>query len=188
MKKDYQKFLYIPKPNYGDRLEMWKQQLKEHLAEFNSKMSLEVLAKLTDCWTLGDIKQCAERTLGIYYKTIKAELDEHQKPFQFDPEEYLEGALPFKPVRIGRRYLDMNDFLEDLIYIDPIFIEQDKAWINWYCKTPLQKLRLKSQLPPEDEVQKKKKKRKGKGIMNSSPKGKTKQKKGKISARKKAKR
>jgi SpoVK/Ycf46/Vps4 family AAA+-type ATPase len=167
VKKDFQKFLYIPKPDHASRLAMWQNCLADHIPNFDKEMNFALLAKLSDSWTLGNIKKCAEDALEKHYDLAEEEMEEHLKPYEFDPEKYLKGALMFKPVKIGRKRIRMEDILESLSLIDPLFLEQEKAWTNWFNKTPLQKARIAAQFAGGAD-----KKKKGKG------KGKDKDKKG----------
>ena len=89
MKKDYQKFIYIPKADHGDRLEMWRTALKDHMHELNHNVNLELLCKLTDCWTLGSIKECVRRALKKHNKRLQEIVEEQEKPFEFEPVAYF---------------------------------------------------------------------------------------------------
>jgi len=133
-------------------------------------MNIPLLTKLSDSWTLGHIKLCCEKTLEKHYEIAEAEMEEHMAPYEFDPEKYMEGALMFKPVKIGRKRIRMEEMLDNLAIIDPVFLEQEKAWNNWFNKTPIQKLRIASQFSGD---KKKKGKGKGKGKDKDKKRGKS---------------
>jgi len=122
----FQKILYIPKPDHNTRVLMWKKCLELHEENFDREIDYGLLAKLSDSWTLGNIKKCCEVTTRKYYAILEKQLQESSKPYVFDPDQYLKGALMFKPARIGRKLIKMHDLLENLSRIDPIFIEQEK--------------------------------------------------------------
>lgn len=132
--------------------------------DFHPHMHLPLLAKLSDNWTLGNIKVACERAIEEQKRISAKEKEDNQKPYEFDIQNILEGKLLFKTVKIGRKLIRMEDVTNELAMIDPIFVEQEKAWNSWFNKTPLQKLRLASQRPTKGNKGKgKEKSKKGKG-------------------------
>jgi len=126
---------------------MWQKCLGDHVADFHPHMNLPLLAKLSDNWTLGKIEACAKRAIAVHKRISAKELEEEDKPYEFNLNNILTGKPLFKQARVGRKLLQMEDITNELAMLDPIFVEQEKAWNTWFNKTPLQKLRLISQRP-----------------------------------------
>lgn len=87
---------------------------------------------------------------------------QHDRRKDLDPWGYL-GNLVIRPVTIGRLLITMDKLIESIGEYDPVFLEQEKLWSNWWNKTTLQKARLATQVKAGPERKRDKKgKKKGK--------------------------
>jgi SpoVK/Ycf46/Vps4 family AAA+-type ATPase len=160
LRKDYQKLVYIPRPDYGTRLDMWREFLIPHNALLHYDIHYSLLAKLSDSWTAGKIKNTVQGSLKQYKKGLND--DQLEKELQETDPMFQMETKGKKISKVGRRMIRMNDIMEAMSNNDPIFLEQDKVWNNWFNKTTLQKQRLSTQLGGGKGDKKKKKGKKGK--------------------------
>jgi len=142
LKKDFPKMLYIPRPDYGVRVEIWKKLFKDQKSYLDEDVSPSLMAKLSDGWTYDCIKKCVNIALQAHKEKIDEE-DRQLKVYNANIwNQYESGG---KKIRIGKRTIKANEILEALGNFDPMFLEQDKAWLSWWNKTPQMKLRIASQ-------------------------------------------
>lgn len=133
LKKDYQKILYIPKPDHGDRIAMWRDLFAPNSHELHQDVQLSLVAKLSDGWTLGAISSVVKTVTQKHYDAV-----DRERRYNLS-----QGAgKDQKIIKIGRKLIRMDDILLELSILDPLFLEQEKLWNSWFSKTPLQRARL----------------------------------------------
>ncbi|XP_056157558.1 dynein regulatory complex protein 11, partial [Lampris incognitus] len=113
--KVYTKLILIPRPNYGSRLVLWRELLRGGGAELSFSLDLSSLAKVTDGYTPGHIRQAASAVLS-----------------------------PRRLSRLSAAPLTASEFIPALARLDPVFREEEEAFKMWYSKTPLGKKRVRA--------------------------------------------
>lgn len=154
MKKDYQKVLYIPLPDYGTRFEMWKTTLNVKPELLHPDINYTLLTKLSQGWTIGNIRKACDDVVQRHHKDVAKQQRDRRK--DMDPWGHL-GNLVIRPVSIGKLFITMDKLVESIGEYDPLFLEQEKLWNSWWNKTPLQKGRLQTQVKAVPEKKKDKK-------------------------------
>ncbi|XP_023330690.1 IQ and AAA domain-containing protein 1 isoform X2 [Eurytemora carolleeae] len=128
----YQKMLYLPKPDYSYRYNLWKELILRSDGDIlHSQFDLSTLAKISDGWTSGAISRSVTETL-----TEKRVLQQKFKELQ------------------------AVEFIAALAKSEPVYREEEDAFVSWYSKTPMGK--KKSKLLEGDEEEKEKGREKGK--------------------------
>jgi len=135
--------VYIPRPEYGTRLDFWHEWLIPHSSILNHDVHYSLLAKLSDGWTGGMIKATVSAIVKRHKKMLQEEQIERELR-ETDPMYKIESGG--KAVsHVGKKLIKMDHIMDEMSNFDPVFIEQDKAWNAWFNKTPLQKARLQEQ-------------------------------------------
>ena len=63
----YQKFLVIPKPDYGQRCTLWKEMITANgglIAKYSDRFNLSGLSKVSDGYTAGSIRNAVELVMS----------------------------------------------------------------------------------------------------------------------------
>lgn len=132
----YQKFLVIPKPDYGQRCTLWRELITAKgglITKWSDRFNLSGLSKVSDGYTAGSIRNAVELTLT-------------------ERRLIQQSTKPLKPV----------EFIGALAKNEPMYLEEENAYHTWYSKTPMGKKRAKYQEGDEEETKKEKKKGKKK--------------------------
>jgi len=111
----YQKMIYLPKPDYSYRYSLWKELIISAGGNISqSEFDLSSLTKISDGWTSGSICKCVSEAL-----TEKRVLQQKFK------------------------HLQSNEFIPALAKFEPVYREEEEAFVQWYTKTPIGKKRAK---------------------------------------------
>jgi len=87
LNKFYQKIIYLPRPDYGARLTLWKWILPQYLPSPPFDFNYAALAKMTDGYTAGDM----HKVMQVYLGMDPTEGD--QKPSKFTPSRFPTNLL-----------------------------------------------------------------------------------------------
>lgn len=127
----YQKMLVLPVPDYSFRSCLWKELIMARggtINSYSSRFDVSSLAKVSEGYTAGHIATTVNATL-----TERRVLQQKVRPLQ--------------PV----------EFIGPLAKCEPIYREEEEAYIAWYSKTPTGKKRYKFLEGDEEEGKKEKK-------------------------------
>jgi SpoVK/Ycf46/Vps4 family AAA+-type ATPase len=120
-KRDYQKVIYIPKPEYGSRMEIWRHLLVPHGQYIHEDVHFSLLNKLSDNFTVGTIRKVVNTLVGNHKKILEKE-EKDKLDREEDTWSIMENGG--KTVKLGKSYIMMDQFLDELSNnYDPIFIE-----------------------------------------------------------------
>ncbi|KAM6945370.1 dynein regulatory complex protein 11 [Aplochiton taeniatus] len=122
--KVYRKILLLPRPDYASRLVLWRELLRCAGVEPGPGLDLSSLAKVTDGYTQGHIKQ-----------TVRAVLSPHRL------------------TQLASRPLSAAEFIPPLARQDPVFKEEEEAFKAWYSKTPVGRRRARAARALEEEAE-----------------------------------
>ncbi|KAM3857053.1 dynein regulatory complex protein 11 [Diretmus argenteus] len=139
--KVYRKIVLIPRPDYASRLVLWRELVRGAGAEPGPGLDLSSLAKVTDGYTPGHIRQAVRSVLH-----------------------------PRRLTQLHAKPLAASEFIPPLARLDPVFKEEEEAFKMWYSKTPLGKRRARAAKTTEEDSGNKGKgtdKTKGKGQKKS---------------------
>lgn len=103
----FQRFLYIPRPDYGDLSYAWKELLSEHIGN-QSLFDTGAMAKISDGYTIGSVVRCIRQVI-----TCKRKLQLRVQP------------------------LAHAELINVLCTMDPVYREEEEAFVGWWQKTPL---------------------------------------------------
>ncbi|GLH14336.1 Spastin [Gryllus bimaculatus] len=128
----YNKFIMIPRPDYGSLSLIWKEQLFQ-FSSVNRQFDTAAMAKISDGYTVGNILKVIKEVM-----TCKRVLQ-----LQVHPLTHVE-------------------LINVLCKYDPIYKEEEEAFIQWFSKTPIGKrkaraLEIEAELKAENASQNKKK-------------------------------
>jgi len=118
--KTFEKSILMPKPDYSTRFEIWKHfimQRSKTVQDLTDKMlqvDVSSLAKITNGYTAGMIRECVYSTMA---------------------ERRLQN--------LARKPLKGEEFVKALSRVEPVFKELEDDLAKWYKKTPLGKKREK---------------------------------------------
>jgi SpoVK/Ycf46/Vps4 family AAA+-type ATPase len=127
----YQKMLVLPVPDYSFRYCLWKELIFAkggQITKYSDRFDTSSLTKVSEGYTAGHIAAAVNATL-----TERRILQQKMRPLQ--------------PV----------EFIAFLAKCEPIYREEEEAFVQWYAKTPTGKKRFKF-LEGDDEEGKKEKK------------------------------
>ncbi|TRY75655.1 hypothetical protein TCAL_00505, partial [Tigriopus californicus] len=127
----YQKILLLPRPDYPQRHELWREIIISKGGDIESqweRFDLSALAKISDGYTTGQIVESASQVL-----------------------------VPRRLLHQGVRPLQPSEFIPILAKMDPMYREEEAAYETWFAKTPLGKKWVK-QMEGDEDLKKDKKK------------------------------
>ncbi|XP_054743472.1 dynein regulatory complex protein 11 [Anastrepha obliqua] len=107
LQQTYNRFIYIPRPDYGARSSAWKTLAIEYTGGL-STLDYSVMAKISDGYTIGAIDSCLKEVL-----TCKRKLQLRTQP------------------------LSHAELINALSTRDPVYREEEEAFDSWWSKTPL---------------------------------------------------
>ncbi|XP_067647279.1 dynein regulatory complex protein 11 [Eurosta solidaginis] len=107
LQQTYNRFIYIPRPDYGARSSAWKALANEYTGGL-STLDYSVMAKISDGYTIGSIDSCLKEVL-----TCKRKLQLRTQP------------------------LTHVELINALSSRDPVYREEEEAFESWWSKTPL---------------------------------------------------
>ncbi|XP_017777581.1 PREDICTED: IQ and AAA domain-containing protein 1 [Nicrophorus vespilloides] len=110
----YQKFIFIPRPEYSSRFAFWNQMLQD-LDGISWHFNFSGVSRISDGYTIGVIMSALNEVL-----TVKRKLQLRVKPL--NPLEIINA--------LAKRV--------------PVYKEEDEAMANWWMKTPMCKRRTKA--------------------------------------------
>ncbi|KAJ6642794.1 Dynein regulatory complex protein 11 [Pseudolycoriella hygida] len=137
LQQTYNRFIYIPRPDYGTLSYVWKELLGQY-SGIHSQFDAGAIAKVSDGYTIGSVVGCIKDVL-----TCKRNLQ-----LRVQPLTHLE-------------------LINALSSRDPVYKEEEEAFTNWWTKTPLGRRKQKAiemevEVQQEKELGKKDKKKGGK--------------------------
>ncbi|XP_017844860.1 dynein regulatory complex protein 11 [Drosophila busckii] len=103
----YNRFIYIPRPDYGAMSHAWKTLLHEYSGGI-SNLDTSAMAKISDGYTIGAIDACLREVM-----TCKRKLQLRSQP------------------------LTNAELINVLCTRDPVYREEEEAFESWWSKTPL---------------------------------------------------
>ncbi|XP_059502372.1 dynein regulatory complex protein 11-like isoform X2 [Stegostoma tigrinum] len=118
--KVYDRIILIPRADYASRYVIWKNFIEEHGGVISNTLDLTSLAKISDGYTPGHLVE-----------VVKSVLTDHRIEQQ--------AKVP----------LTANNFIRALSKIEPIYQQEETAFMNWASKTPLAKKALKAKREKE---------------------------------------
>ncbi|XP_072425632.1 dynein regulatory complex protein 11-like [Chiloscyllium punctatum] len=118
--KVYDRIILIPRADYASRYLIWKHLIEEHGGVISSALDLTSLAKISDGYTPGHLVE-----------VVKSVLTEHRIEQQ--------AKVP----------LTANNFIRALSKIEPVYQQEETAFMNWTSKTPLARKALKAKREKE---------------------------------------
>ncbi|XP_055852263.1 dynein regulatory complex protein 11 [Episyrphus balteatus] len=107
LQQTYNRFIYIPRPDYGALSFAWKMLLDEHSGGA-CQLDCSVMAKISDGYTIGSVNACIQEVL-----TCKRKLQMRSQP------------------------LTHIELINSLCTKDPVYCEEEEAFETWWSKTPL---------------------------------------------------
>uniref|UniRef100_A0A182JQY3 Transcription termination factor 2 n=1 Tax=Anopheles christyi TaxID=43041 RepID=A0A182JQY3_9DIPT len=113
MVQTYQRFVYIPRPDYGALSFAWK-ELLSHYSGVHRQFDTGAMAKISDGYTIGSVVRCIREVI-----TCKRMLQ-----LRVHPLTHLE-------------------LINALSALEPVYKEEEEAFLYWWCKTPLGRRRSK---------------------------------------------
>ncbi|XP_041783116.1 dynein regulatory complex protein 11 isoform X2 [Anopheles merus] len=113
MVQTYQRFIYIPRPDYGALSFAWK-ELLSHYSGVHRQFDTGAMAKISDGYTIGSVVRCIREVI-----TCKRMLQ-----LRVHPLTHLE-------------------LINALSALEPVYKEEEEAFLYWWCKTPLGRRRSK---------------------------------------------
>uniref|UniRef100_A0A182N2Z1 Transcription termination factor 2 n=1 Tax=Anopheles dirus TaxID=7168 RepID=A0A182N2Z1_9DIPT len=113
MVQTYQRFVYIPRPDYGALSYAWK-ELLSHYSGVHRQFDTGAMAKISDGYTIGSVVRCIREVI-----TCKRMLQ-----LRVHPLTHLE-------------------LINALSALEPVYKEEEEAFLYWWCKTPLGRRRSK---------------------------------------------
>ncbi|XP_075146333.1 dynein regulatory complex protein 11 [Haematobia irritans] len=113
LQQTYNRFIYIPRPDYGALSHAWKTLLCEYSGGL-SNLDCSVMAKISDGYTIGSVNACLKEVL-----TCKRKLQLRSQP------------------------LTHAELINVLCTRDPVYREEEEAYESWWTKTPLGRRRQK---------------------------------------------
>ncbi|XP_061393695.1 dynein regulatory complex protein 11-like [Musca vetustissima] len=113
LQQTYNRFIYIPRPDYGALSHAWKTLLSEYSGGL-SNLDCSVMAKISDGYTIGAVNACLKEVL-----TCKRKLQLRSQP------------------------LTHAELINVLCTRDPVYREEEEAYESWWAKTPLGRRRQK---------------------------------------------
>ncbi|PBC34020.1 IQ and AAA domain-containing protein [Apis cerana cerana] len=141
----YDKIIYIPRPDYGTMSLIWKDLLYKH-SGINRQFDTTIMTKICDGFTIGTV-------LASINEVLEEEL------------LFCSNVMTTKRIMQLRTHpLTHGELINALSSKDPVFCEEESAFLAWLSKTPINR---KKQRALELELQNlkeenEKKKRKGK--------------------------
>ncbi|XP_062535222.1 dynein regulatory complex protein 11-like [Armigeres subalbatus] len=121
MVQTYQRFVYIPRPDYGALSYAWKEMLS-HYSGVPRQFDTGAMAKISDGYTIGSVAKCIREVI-----TCKRMLQLRTQP------------------------LTHLELINALSALEPVYKEEEEAFMYWWCKTPLGRRRSK-QMEMEHEA------------------------------------
>ncbi|XP_034665018.1 dynein regulatory complex protein 11 [Drosophila subobscura] len=103
----YNRFIYIPRPDYGAMSHAWKTLLHDYSGGVSS-LDTSAMAKISDGYTIGAIDACLKEVM-----TCKRKLQLRTQP------------------------LTNAELINVLCTRDPVYREEEEAFESWWSKTPL---------------------------------------------------
>ncbi|EDX13607.1 GD18626 [Drosophila simulans] len=103
----YNRFIYIPRPDYGAMSHAWKTLLHDYSGGI-SNLDTSAMAKISDGYTIGSIDACLKEVM-----TCKRKLQLRTQP------------------------LTNAELINVLCSRDPVYREEEEAFESWWSKTPL---------------------------------------------------
>ncbi|XP_060650034.1 IQ and AAA domain-containing protein 1-like isoform X3 [Drosophila nasuta] len=103
----YNRFIYIPRPDYGAMSHAWKTLLHKYSGGI-SNLDTSAMAKISDGYTIGAIDACLREVM-----TCKRKLQLRSQP------------------------LTNAELINVLCTRDPVYREEEEAFESWWSKTPL---------------------------------------------------
>ncbi|XP_013111393.2 dynein regulatory complex protein 11 [Stomoxys calcitrans] len=113
LQQTYNRFIYIPRPDYGALSHAWKTLLCEYSGGL-SNLDCSVMAKISDGYTIGSVNATLKEVL-----TCKRKLQLRSQP------------------------LTHAELINVLCTRDPVYREEEEAFESWWTKTPLGRRRQK---------------------------------------------
>ncbi|XP_023297854.2 dynein regulatory complex protein 11 [Lucilia cuprina] len=128
LQQTYNRFIYIPRPDYGALSHAWKTLLHEYSGGL-SNLDCSVMAKISDGYTIGAVNACLKEVL-----TCKRKLQLRSQP------------------------LTHVELINALCTRDPVYREEEEAYESWWTKTPLGRrrqrlLEIEEEARLEEQVQ-----------------------------------
>lgn len=125
--KSYNKFILIPRPDYGSTILVWEEFLRNHHA-FNRSFDVSSLAKMSVGYSVGTIETVVKQIMT-------------------DRRILSQTYNPVTP----------KEFFDVLLQMEPTSVKEETKFVDWYNKwTPLGK-RLTERLKEQEELEKEKK-------------------------------
>ncbi|XP_015436348.1 PREDICTED: IQ and AAA domain-containing protein 1 [Dufourea novaeangliae] len=142
----YDKVIYIPKPDYGSMSLVWKDLLNKY-SGINRQFDTSAMTRISDGFTIGTVLTSINEVSKLYIYYIE-----------------LQVMTTKRMVQLRTHPLTHVELINSLSTKDPIYREEEDAFIAWLVKTPIYR---KKQRVHELELQKseeanEKQKRKGK--------------------------
>lgn len=110
LQQAFQRFVNIPRPDYGDLSFAWKELLAQHMNGTPAAHQFDsgAMAKISDGYTIGAVVRCIRMVL-----TCKRKLQLRVQP------------------------LAHAELINALCTLDPVYREEEEAFAGWWTKTPL---------------------------------------------------
>lgn len=122
----FQRFLYIPRPDYGDLSFAWKELLAEYIGGGHGLFDTGAMAKISDGYTIGSVVRCIRQVI-----TCKRKLQLKVQP------------------------LAHAELINALCTMDPVYREEEEAFGGWWTKTPLGRRYQRAQQAEQEEQEEK---------------------------------
>lgn len=107
LQQTYNRFIYIPRPDYGTLSYVWKELLNQY-SGVSPHFDSGSMAKISDGYTIGSVVKCIQEVI-----TCKRMLQLRVQP------------------------LSHAELINVLCTKDPVYIEEEEAFLLWWTKTPL---------------------------------------------------
>ncbi|XP_055386862.1 dynein regulatory complex protein 11 [Condylostylus longicornis] len=115
LQQTYNRFIYLPRPDYGALSFAWKELTKEYVTPGLGSFDYSVMGKISDGFTIGAIAACLDEVM-----TCKRKLQLRSQPLT---HVELINALSTK---------------------EPVYREEEEAFESWWSKTPLGRRKIRA--------------------------------------------
>ncbi|CAG9811661.1 unnamed protein product [Chironomus riparius] len=122
LQQTYNRFIYIPRPDYGALSHAWRELLAQYPG-VSKTFDSGAMAKVSDGYTIGAVSQCIRDVI-----TCKRMLQLRIKP------------------------LTHVELINTLSTKEPVYREEEEAFLSWWAKTPLGKLKGKAMELESDKM------------------------------------
>uniref|UniRef100_A0A1A9WDF1 ATPase AAA-type core domain-containing protein n=1 Tax=Glossina brevipalpis TaxID=37001 RepID=A0A1A9WDF1_9MUSC len=107
LQQTFNRFIYIPRPDYGALSHAWTTMLNEYSGGL-SNLDCSVMAKISDGYTIGSVNACLKEVLSCKRR-----------------------------LQLRSRPLTHIELINALSTREPVYREEEEAFESWWSKTPL---------------------------------------------------